>query len=140
MFTGPVPLALLLLLAGCSMTAGERWDKVQNIEWVLRQIEDAPPLAGAEVSLTFGVGRLYGRAANRYNARYTRTEQTLKIDGVAATKMYSSASPAAAEQETRYLKLLEQVDGYEFTGDRLELRRGSATILSFRPRVSTARS
>jgi heat shock protein HslJ len=121
---------LLLALAACRATAAERWDKVQDVEWRLVRIEGAP--AVGDVSLTFAVGRLYGRAANRYGARYTRMDDALKIDAVAATKSFSTGGAKAIEEERRYLALLEKVDGYDFNGEELELRNGGATVLTFR--------
>ncbi len=131
---------LLLLVAGCSTTAGERWDEVQGEDWLLHRIEGSPVLAGTEVSLTFGTGRLYGRAVNRYAGPYVRTDDALKIESIGATRKFLDNPPGAMDQETRYLKLLEQADGWKFGGGWLELRRGGTTILAFKLRASVSRS
>lgn len=131
---------LLLFVAGCSTTATERWDEVQGEDWLLWKIERSPALAGAEVSLTFGVGRLYGRAVNRYAGPYVRTDDALKIESVGATRKFLDAPPGAMDQEARYLKLLEQADGWKLGGGWLELQRGGTTILAFKLRASASRS
>ncbi len=132
-------LILLLAVAGCSSTAGERWDEVQGVEWLLAQIERKPALAGTGISLTFDVGRLYGEAVNRYSAQYERTEGALRIDAAAATKKFLDKPPGAMEQEARYLKLLGEADGWRVSGSMLELLRGGKTVLSFRRGGSPAR-
>jgi len=133
-------LSLLLLVAGCGTTAAERWDEVQGEDWLLHRIEGSPALAGAEVSLTFGTGRLYGRAVNRYAAPYVRTDDALKIEAIGATRKSLDKPPGVMDQEARYLKLLEQADGWKFGGGWLELRRGGTTILAFKLRASASRS
>ena len=133
-------LLLLLLVLGCSTTAVERWDEIQGEDWLLHWMEGSPVLAGTEISLTFGTGRLYGRAVNRYAAPYVRTDEVLKIEPIGATKKFLDEPPGAMEQEARYLRLLEQADGWELGGGWLELRRGGKTLLSFKLRGSTSRS
>jgi len=127
---------LLLAAAGCGTTAGARWDEVQGggTMWVLLSMQGTPALAGAEVTLTFDVGRLYGQAVNRYSAQYERTEGEFRIDTVAATKKFLDEPPGAMAQEERYLKLLDDVDGWRLAGSWLELRRGETTVLVFRRR------
>ncbi len=135
------PFFLLVLgLAACGTTAGERWDEVQGADWLLWRIGGAPALAGADVSLTFGVGRLYGEAVNRYGGPYVRTEDKLKIESIGATRKFLDKPPGAMEQEARYLKLLEQVDGWKIGGGWLDLTRGGTTVLAFKLKVSTSRS
>lgn len=134
-------LLLLPLLAACgSMTPGERWDEVQGVEWILWKVEGKPALPGAEVSLTFATGRLYGQAVNRYGANYSREEETLKIEPVGATKKHMDQPPGAMAQEARYLELLAQADAWEYGGGWLSLRQGERTTLSFKRKVSTSRS
>lgn len=133
-------LALLLLAAGCSTTSAERWEKVQGEDWLLLRIEGSPALAGAEVSLTFGVGRLYGQAVNRYAAPYVRTEDALKIESIGATRKFLDSPPGAMDQEGRYLKLLGEADGWKLGGGWLELQRGGKTVLAFKLRASASRS
>lgn len=134
------PFVLLLSLAGCGSTVGARWDGIQGADWILQSMEGAPLLAGTEVSLTFDVGRLYGRAVNRYTAQYERTEEVLKIDTPAATKKFRDEPPGATAQEARYFELLAQIDGWDLGGGRLELKREDVTILSFKLRESKSRS
>jgi heat shock protein HslJ len=131
---------LLLLVAGCSTTAVERWDEIQGEEWLLQKIEGSPAVAGTEISLTFGTGRLYGRAVNRYAAPYVRTDDVLKIEPAGATRKFLDEPPGAMEQEARYLKLLAQADGWQLGGGWLELQRGGKTLLAFKLRGSTSRS
>ncbi len=130
----------LLFIAACGSTAGERWDEVQGADWLLWRIEGAPALAGADVSLTFGVGRLYGEAVNRYGGPYVRTEDSLKIESIGATRKFLDKPPGAMEQEGRYLRLLEQADGWKLRGGWLDLTHGGTTILAFKLKASTSRS
>jgi heat shock protein HslJ len=131
------PVFLLGLLAACGSTAGERWERIQGAEWSLSRIESTPALDGAQVSLTFGVGRLYGEAVNRYGGPYVRTEDTLKIESIGATRKFLDKPPGAMEQEARYLKLLEQADGFKVRGDYLDLSSGGRTILEFKRKLPT---
>ena len=126
-------LLLLLLVAGCgSATPGERWDNVQGAEWLLSKIEGKPALEGAQVSLTFATGRLYGQAVNRYGANYSRAEEVLTIEPVGATKKHIDNPPGAMAQEARYLDLLGKADGWEFKGGLLNLTQAGRTTLSFK--------
>ena len=129
-------LASLLLLTACGTTAGERWEGVQGAEWVLARIEGGSVLSDANVSLTFGVGRLYGEAVNRYGGPYVRTEDSLNIESIGATRKFLDKPPGAMEQEARYLKLLEQADGWRIRGDYLDLSSGGRTILAFKRKVA----
>jgi heat shock protein HslJ len=129
---------LAAVAAGCA--APPRWDEeIVGREWVLVSIEGARPLAGTETVLTFGAGRLYGQAANRYGATYTREENGLVIGPVASTRMHVEVTAGAREQEVRYLTLLGEVDGWRAPYGRLELLRGDTPVLGFHRR-STARS
>jgi heat shock protein HslJ len=130
----------LLLVAACgSPTSGERWDQVLGAEWVLWKIEDKPVLEGAGISLTFGTGRLYGQAVNRYGAAYNRTDDALTIQAVGATKKHIDNPPGAMDQEARYLKLLGEADGWTHGHGWLMLKSAGRTTLSFKRRESTSR-
>src|SRR5262245_26625991 len=125
----------LLLVAACgSPTSGERWDEVQGVDWVLWKMEDKPVLEGAVISLTFGTGRLYGQAVNRYGAGYARTEDALVIEAVGATKKHIDDPPGAMDQEARYLKLLGTADEWTHGHGWLMLKSGGRTILGFKRR------
>jgi heat shock protein HslJ len=133
-------LLLLLLVAGCgSSTPGERWDEVQGAEWILWKIDGKPALAGAEVSLTFATGRLYGEAVNRYGANYSREEEALTIEPVGATKKHRDEPPGAMAQEARYLDLLAKADAWEYGSGWLNLKHGDSTVLAFKLKGSTSR-
>lgn len=130
----------LLLVAACgSVPVSERWDEIQGAEWILLKIEGKPALAGAEISLTFTTGRLYGAAVNRYGANYSRADEKLTIEAVGATKKHVDKPPGAMEQEARYLKLLPQADSWRLGSGWLELMRGDDAILSYKRRGSMAR-
>jgi heat shock protein HslJ len=129
--------ALLLALAGCGTTVAERWDEVLGGEWILARIEGSDPLPGTEIWLTFATGRLYGRAANRYGAGFSRKEEAIEIGPIGSTRMHAPAPAGAMEQEERYLRLLAQIDGWDVSGERLDLLRGGTAILSFRRRSAT---
>jgi heat shock protein HslJ len=134
-------LAILLpLLAACgSQTSADRWDEVQGDDWILWKIEDRPALPGAEISLTFATGRLYGEAVNRYGAAYTRTDDALKIEAVGATKKHVDDPPGAMDQEARYLKLLGEADAWTYGHGWLMLKSGDRITLGFKRRSSTSR-
>jgi heat shock protein HslJ len=134
-----IPLALLLLAAGCGTTAGARWDEVQGSDWILLRIREKPVLPGTEISLTFGTGRLYGEAVNRYGAQYERTEDALQVDRVAATKKFLDKPPGAMEQEANYLEALSTVDGWRYRGGWLDLLSKGEPILFFKLRSSESR-
>jgi heat shock protein HslJ len=122
----------LLVAAAAACAAPARWDAdVLGGEWVLVRIEGAAPLGGTETVLTFAAGRLYGQAGNRYGASYSRDEETLAIGPVVSSRMRVDVPPGAHEQETRYLRLLGEADGWRVSGGRLELLRGDAPVLGF---------
>jgi heat shock protein HslJ len=130
----------LLLVAACGSSAsGERWDEVQGAEWILWKIEGKPALEGAEISLTFATGRLYGEAVNRYGAGYSRAEDALTIEAVGATKKHIDRPAGAMDQEARYLKLLGQADGWSLGSGWLVLSEGGRQTLWFKRKESTSR-
>jgi heat shock protein HslJ len=134
-------LLLLLLVAGCgSAEPGERWDEVQGAEWILWKIDGKPALAGAEITLTFATGRLYGQAVNRYGANYSRAEDVLTIEAVGATRKHIDKPPGAMDQEGLYLKLLGEADSWNFGSGWLVLKQGDRTTLSFKRKGSISRN
>jgi len=129
---------LLVVLAGCASTLEKRWERIQGGEWVLILIDGQPPLEGTDVSITFGVERLYGEAINRYAGDYHREEGEITIQPVHATKLHRDDPPGAMEQEARYLQRLSEVDGWRTVHGRLELSRAGTPVLVFKQRSQTS--
>ena len=130
-----VALPLLALLATCQSTPrGGDWNQSIGKDWNLVRIGGDAVLEGTEIHLTFrGDYHLFGQAANRYVGRYTKDGPELKSSQIVATRGFLDEPPGAMAQETRYLKLLEAVDGYSLlnSGARLELMQGSRVTLAY---------
>lgn len=79
-----------------------------------------PMMVTTEITADFANGRVTGSGGcNRYNGSYTTTGNQLKIGPLAST--FKACEPQIMEQESRYLKALQQAVRYEVSQEGLQV-------------------
>ncbi len=133
--------ALPLLLTACAYPSGTPAapgpdtanGDPRGSSWLLEDLRGAPPVAGTAVTATFGTdGRVAGSAGcNSYGASFTLAGDRLTISDAMSTQM-ACMGEGIMEQESAFLRALEDVRTYRSTHERLELRDDAgAAILTF---------
>lgn len=86
-------------------------------EWVVESIDGRGVVDNSRTTLTFDPqGQIAGRAGcNRYTGAYQLQGAKFEVKGVATTRMI--CVPALMDQETRFLKLLDQVRTFQLQRD-----------------------
>ena len=76
--------------------------------WTLVSLDGIPPIAGTEITATFGTDRRVSGSAgcNRYTGAYEASGPSIEVGPLASTRMYCP-TPGVMEQEQRYLVTLE---------------------------------
>jgi len=112
---------------------------LQGVTWVLEEINFDEP-AKLEPPITFRIDKvqIVGSAGcNSYFAAYSSAGSgQLKVSAPGATR--KACAPSIMEQETRYLKALQDVTSYSFLAGRLALtyrQDGSLRTLLLAPRM-----
>ncbi|MDR2178934.1 MAG: META domain-containing protein [Synergistaceae bacterium] len=92
-----------------------------EIQWKVVSIDDSPLLPNSAVTITFHAdGSVSGKASvNTYNASWMATGNKLVITRGVATKM--AGSPELMDQENAFLKLLSEINSFQFLKDGLTL-------------------
>ena len=101
-----------------ALAGGDPTDILTGAAWQVIEINGKPTLEDAPASLQFDRdGTLAGQGScNRYTARYSMTEDGLKIDPrIAATRMM--CPPAPMEQEQRFFAVLPTLNEVSILAD-----------------------
>ena len=124
-------LLALAALAGCAAPASG--DPLSGTHWVLVSFEDAAPLPGRPITLSFESSEVRGSSGcNSYFGTYAVDEGSLTLTEVGATAM-ACLEPELMEQETAFLLRLASVRRYTLSDDRLQLFAAEDQTLSFDP-------
>lgn len=125
-----IVLLLVLLIAGC---AGPQ--QLGGGEWVAVNINGAPVLGTRPITLTLGnSGQVGGNAScNAYSGNYKMgSRQGIRLTGIATTRMLCTPQEVA-EQERRYVEILERVESYSrYSDGGLSLIAGDGRAIRFR--------
>ena len=121
--------------SGVTALAGDPWPAIARSAWTLTDLDGAAPIEGTDITLGFNDkdDRVHGNAgANNYMGGFTHAGLgQLTFTPLATTQMYRADPPGTMEQEARYLKLLQRVDGYQLNGQNLALLSGDHVILTY---------
>ena len=114
-------LVLTVLLAGCISSGTRQWQLAQATRWQLAEIEGAPALADARVTLRLEAGRrLFGQGGiNSYFGSFERDGHRFRVGQLASTR--KAGATDALQQEQHYLVLLE-------AAVRIDLGPGTLTL------------
>lgn len=112
----------MLALAGCATTVGGQ--ALEGVEWRAADLNGAPILAGAPLTLRLDGGRAAGSAGcNSFSGAYRlRSDAKIDIDAVATTRR--ACAEDVMDQERRYLSILENAASYGVYRD------GSLSLIS----------
>src|SRR5690242_13888126 len=97
--------------------------------WKLLSINGQPPVPGSHVTITFNNGTVGGSAGvNNFGGNYRASAGSLTLSEIAATMM-ASTDPALNAQEQTLLNALQGQITYRASGNQLELRSGTTTLI-----------
>lgn len=108
-------------------------DDLQDIEWVLIDMDQTEPVAGSRVTVTFANnGSLYGSAGcNRYSGSYTLDGNAITVDPAVASTMMACAEDVMA-QEHSYHEIFTDIETWSLAADgSLQLETNDRKILGF---------
>ena len=102
--------------------------RLEGTSWVLTSLDGSPPIAGTEITATFGNDRRVSGSAgcNRYTGAYDASGPSIEVGPLASTRMYCP-TPGVMEQEQRYLVTLEASTLAAVEGDQLLLADAGGT-------------
>jgi len=96
--------------------------RLEGTSWVLASLTGIPPVAGTEITATFGTDRRVSGSAgcNRYTGAYDASGPSIEVGPLASTRMHCP-TPGVMEQEQRYMVTLEAAVLVAVEGDQLLL-------------------
>lgn len=102
--------------------------RLEGTSWALMSLDGIPPVAGTEITATFGTDRRVSGSAgcNRYTGAWEASGPTIEIGPLASTRM-SCPMPGVMEQEQRYMVTLEAAVLAAIEGDQLLLADAGGT-------------
>lgn len=121
-----------MLLASCgSMEAGSQPAALEGTSWRLQYYNKNQPLAGHEPTISFEDGQAGGTTGcNSYGGGYELDGSQLSFSGMFMTEMWCEG---LMEQESAYLALLGQAEGYQILDGVLTIFAGHQQTLTFVP-------
>jgi heat shock protein HslJ len=132
-------LSLVLIAAACRPATLQPPGQVSGVEWRLVEIDGAPAVRSpdgmgrdAYLQLDADSARVTGfTTCNRFFGRYeTPSAGRLRFSDIGSTKM-ACVEPARAQQEQKFMNMLQSADRYEIAGDRLTLYAGERARARF---------
>jgi len=109
---------------------GEEVVKLEDHLWILKRSGGEEVLAGTRITAEFKDDQVSGTAGcNNYFASYERTDSTLEVGPIGATRMMCSVPEGIMEQESGYLALLESANAYQIEAGRLKVHNDSGEVV-----------
>ena len=132
---GIIALALLGTIAIVAVALSAPGD-LEGEAWVVTGLEvdgtSTEPLAGTVMTAQFDDGAINGvGGCNSYFGGYELDGSAIDVGPLASTQMFCAEPEGLMDQELTYLSLLQSADEFERDGDRLIMRRGDATVITF---------
>ena len=105
---------------------GEEVVILEDHLWILERYGGEEVLANTRITAEFKDNQVIGPAGcNNYFASYERTDSTLEVGPIGATRMMCSDPEGIMEQESGYLALLESANTYQIEAGRLKVQNAS---------------
>lgn len=131
-----IVIAVLLAIASCghAQKAGNKADAqsaVENKRWVLQKLMgENVPKTGGDVYIRYinAIAFEGNGGCNRITGHYKLGDKTITMKDMAVTEMACDVM----DWESKFLKMLEQADGYKIIGDNFYLYQGNKETASFR--------
>ncbi len=109
---------------------GEEVVKLEDHLWILERYGGEEMLADTRITAEFKDNQVTGTAGcNNYFASYERTDSTLEVGQIGATRMMCSDPEGIMEQESGYLALLESANTYQIEAGRLKVQNASGEVV-----------
>ncbi|MCU4676091.1 YbaY family lipoprotein [Catenovulum sp. 2E275] len=104
-------------------------NKLSNSQWYVAQINNMNIMENTKVTVNFSEQKIYGSAGcNQYTADYQATAPEVHLSTIAVTKR-ACLSAELAEQESRFLTILGEVNRFKIENGTLILDDGQGNSL-----------
>lgn len=112
-------IALALGVAACESAVSDdsEGDTLATRDWVAQSILGKPVINAGRVTMSFGEGRVSGRAGcNQYSGAADYANGTIKVGPLISTKM-ACMEEGVMQQESTYLNALQSAERYSIAAD-----------------------
>jgi len=121
---------IVMLLSACGGTS--ELPKLEGITWELTAINGNPPIAGTQPTLQFDSGQASGNAScNSFGGEYEVQGDKIGFGALVQTEMFCMSPEGAMDQESTYLRMLENAVTFELNGGVLTIVTGPGESLTF---------
>jgi uncharacterized lipoprotein YbaY len=104
--------------------------KLEDHLWILERYGGEEVLANTRITAEFRDNQVIGPAGcNNYFASYERTDSTLEVGPIGATRMMCSDPEGIMEHESGYLVLLESANTYQIEAGQLKVQNASGEVV-----------
>jgi uncharacterized lipoprotein YbaY len=104
--------------------------KLEDHLWILERYGGEEVLANTRITAEFRDNQVIGPAGcNNYFASYERTDSTLEVGPIGATRMMCSDPEGIVEHESGYLVLLESANTYQIKAGQLKVQNASGEVV-----------
>ncbi len=133
---GVIALGVVGFLAIIGLALGAGGGEIEGRSWVVQEMTvdgvKVQPIDSAMPVANFVEGTVSGVAGcNSYSGSYATDGDAITIGPLAATLMFCEQPEGAMEQETLYLRLLQEADSYRVSDDTLTLLQGETVLIEF---------
>ncbi|HUV92672.1 MAG TPA: YbaY family lipoprotein [Anaerolineales bacterium] len=109
---------------------GEEVVILEDHLWILERYGGQEVLPDTRITAEFKDNQVIGPAGcNNYFASYERTDSTLEVGPIGATRMMCSDPEGIMEQESGYLALLESANTYQIEAGQLKVQNASGEVV-----------
>jgi len=109
---------------------GEEVVKLEDHLWILERYGGEEVLADTRITAEFKDNQVTGTAGcNDYFASYERSDSTLEVGPIGATRMMCSDPEGIMEQESGYMALLESANIYQIEARQLKVQNASGEVV-----------
>ena len=127
-----ISIISLLFAASCSILPGTGSDQLTGTTWKLISYDGNIPLAGKNMTASFGAKEIQGSAScNTYFGTYRLKGDQISIGELGWTEMACMDPEGIMEQEQTIMKLLSESSSYSIQGDRLQITTSAGELLIF---------
>jgi heat shock protein HslJ len=125
-------LLTIMLLTACGFAVTSQGDPLNGSTWQLQTIDRTGMISDTEITVVFRDGQIHGQAGcNNYYGSYNVRKDTISVSGPIGATTMACFQEGVMEQEHTFLNMLQQINRYERTSERLVLFTVEGEVLGF---------
>ena len=120
----------LILLPACTSSDSV---SLEGTSWRLVTLGNLQPVEGSTITISFEDGQVSGSSGcNSYGGEYQVIGEKLEI-GVLMSTLMACADPAMMDQESSYMKMLENAQNVKVVNNQLQIFGSGSEAMTFSP-------